>query len=108
MTWAEESPSAADLGADLDWPSDDEHRPTSGTDGGHAQGDGDSPARGYFLRQPPATEAEELPATGAVRHSPGGREHVLRDGPPRFDSLCACGAPWLQDTVDIHLSGPQQ
>src|SRR5262245_3236803 len=109
MSWAEEtSPRAADLGADLDWPSDDEHRPTSGTDGGHAQGDGDSPARGYFLAQPPDTEADAVPAAGAVRHSPGELERVLRDGALRFESLVGSCQAELQDTVAAHVSDLEQ
>lgn len=107
MSRAEDtSQQARDLGADLDWPSgDDVDLVDDAVDGvGRAQGEHQSPARGYFLGTPPGGDTEELSTAGAVQRSPGDLDRVLRDGALRFESLVGSCQAELQDTVATHVS----
>jgi hypothetical protein len=110
MTWAEGSSRCErGLGADLDWPSEEEPRPANGSGGAvRSPGDDDSPARGYFLGQPPGAETEEVPATGTARRSPKDLAGVLREGALQFESLVGSCQAELQDTVAAHVSDLEQ
>ena len=114
MAWAEEEieARARELGARLEWPSDDESRPADDAANGSAEedradGHDMSPARGYFLGQPPGVETE-VPAAGAKRRPPADLERVLRDGAQRFESLIGSCQAELQDTVAAHVSDLEQ